>query len=49
MDCNWQLSMSGEGGCAMCSGEYCAKHFRDPCDCDVIDRHEEFSDEKEIE
>lgn len=25
--------------CSMCSGEYCARHFDKPCDCDVVDRH----------
>lgn len=25
--------------CSMCSGEYCARHPKQKCDCDVIDRH----------
>lgn len=25
--------------CPMCSGEWCAQHFDDPCDCDTVDRH----------
>lgn len=27
--------------CMHCSGESCAKHGQDECDCDVIDRHQE--------
>jgi hypothetical protein len=30
---------SGKYDCGMCSGEYCAQHASQPCDCDVIDRH----------
>jgi len=25
--------------CSMCSGEYCATHFHQPCDCDTAERH----------
>lgn len=26
-------------GCTRCSGEYCERHFDQPCDCDVVERH----------
>lgn len=25
--------------CQMCSGEYCERHFNDPCECDTAQRH----------
>ena len=28
-----------EGECSMCSGEFCAQHSTDPCDCECEDRH----------
>ena len=28
-----------DGGCSLCSGEYCLQHFHEGCDCDAIDRH----------
>ena len=31
--------ISCEEDCTRCSGEYCEKHFNEPCDCDVVDRH----------
>lgn len=27
--------------CSMCTGEYCAQHYDDPCDCNCLDRHKE--------
>lgn len=32
--------VTGERDCEMCASEYCETHGRDPCDCDVVDRHE---------
>jgi hypothetical protein len=25
--------------CHQCSGEYCATHFNEPCECNVVERH----------
>jgi len=36
-----QPEQSCKPDCKMCSGEYCATHYAQPCDCDVIDRHKE--------
>ena len=34
-----QCPITGEMDCGMCSGEYCERHFCEPCDCNVTDRH----------
>lgn len=34
------LAMGCKPDCPMCSGEYCERHITEPCDCDVIERHE---------
>lgn len=26
--------------CGICSGEFCVNHGVDPCDCDVVERHD---------
>lgn len=34
-----ELNPQCDENCRRCGGAYCDKHFNDPCDCDVIDRH----------
>lgn len=47
----WRDIVTGETcpseHCPMCNGEACERHGHDPCDCDVIERHESIRSEQE--